>query len=71
MSKFKQYIVNTTLGSYEFSGKYLPERETNNWHYYECKDGMIMHFRKEHMVCVEESELEEDDGQLVNSTTQG
>jgi len=71
MPEFKQYIVNTMLGSYEFSGKYLPERETNNWHYYECKDGMIMHFRKEHMVCVEESELEENDGQLVNSTTQG
>jgi hypothetical protein len=71
MSEFKQYIVNTMLGSYEFSGKYLPERETNNWHYYECKDGMIMHFRKEHMVCVEESELEEEDGQLVNNTTQG
>lgn len=58
----KEYTIFTTSGEFSFIGKNLPERETNNWHYYECKGGVIMHFRKEHMVCVEESELEEEDG---------
>jgi hypothetical protein len=59
MSEFKKYTIVTTVNEFYFVGKHLPERETNNWHYYECNDGMIMHFRKEHMVCVNESEVEE------------
>lgn len=58
----KEYIIWTTQGQFDFIGKHLPEKEKQNWHYYERNDGAIVHFRKEHMVAIVESELEEDDG---------
>ena len=56
----KGYIILTTKERYGFVGKYLPGRETSNWHYYESDDGKILHFRKEHMICVEELPLPKD-----------
>ena len=46
------YRIITTSGEIEFTGKYRRDLEATHWHYYERKDGIIMHFRKEHMVCV-------------------
>lgn len=37
-----------------FVGKYRKDLETENWHYYEKKDGKLIHFRKDKMVAVEE-----------------
>lgn len=37
-----------------FNGKYLPELEKPNWHYYQTDDGYMIHCRKEHMLCVVE-----------------
>jgi hypothetical protein len=50
-----KYRIFTTHGEYHFTGMYLKERESNNWHYYETIEGDIIHFRKEHMVMVIES----------------
>jgi len=53
----KKYRIEVTTGSiWTFTGKHLPEREKPNWHYYQTSSGDMMHFRKEHMVCVEEKE---------------
>ena len=41
----------------DFVGNYLREREKDNWHYYETDKGEIFHFRKEHMVLVQESNI--------------
>ena len=53
----KQYHIQTVVEEYSFVGEYLREREKPNWHYYQTDDGRILHFRKEHMVCVIEAEL--------------
>jgi hypothetical protein len=45
-------IYFTNSQSIAFNGKHLQEREKPNWHYYATDDGMIIHCRKEHMVCV-------------------
>jgi hypothetical protein len=50
----KEIIIHTTVGKIEFEGKYRRDLEAVNWHYYERIDGTILHFRKEHMVYVEE-----------------
>lgn len=50
--------IYTAYGKIEFFGEYLPERERPNWHYYQRTDGAILHFRKEHMVCVIEEDVE-------------
>ena len=50
-----KYRIFTAYGEYNFTGMYLRERESNNWHYYETIEGDIIHFRKEHMVMVIES----------------
>lgn len=39
----------------KFTGRYLPERQSDNWHYYEGDDGRIYHFRKQNMTVVRES----------------
>lgn len=54
MKKISIYTTLETEGSEPFSfiGKHLPEKERPNWHYYEREDGAIIHFRKDHMVCV-------------------
>ena len=62
MDEMKHYTIFTTTIPYQFKGKHLPDRERPNWHYYQEEDGTIIHFRKEHMVAVMESELEEEDG---------
>jgi hypothetical protein len=52
-----KYTVQTITTKVEFMGKYLPDREKPNWHYYMGEFGAIYHFRKEHMVFVIEEEL--------------
>jgi hypothetical protein len=48
-----KYVINTIDGmSFEFNGKYRRDLEVKNWHYYERDDGIILHFRKEHIVSV-------------------
>ncbi len=56
----KQLCISTTVGDYNFIGKYLRDLEKPNWHYYGTNDGRILHFRKEHMVCVIEAEAIEE-----------
>ena len=36
----------------KFIGKYLPERQTDNWHYYEDNKWTIYHIKKSEMVAV-------------------
>lgn len=47
------YVVSTTAGKVRFTGKYRKDLETNNWHYWEQNNGIVIHFRKEHIVYVE------------------
>lgn len=52
----KYYDITVGLvggGVRNFRGRYLPELETNNWHYYEKNNGRIVHFRKDQMVYVD------------------
>ncbi len=58
MDKLKRILVATVAGNFRFTGKYLPERQKKNWHYYQAENGDIMHFRKEHMVAVTEGECD-------------
>ena len=46
------FRIITTSGETEFRGRYCRALEAKNWHYYEREDGVLLHFRKEHMVCV-------------------
>lgn len=62
MSEFKHIKILTTISEYNFIGKHLPDRQRPNWHYYQDKDGAIIHCRKEHMVMVIEKELEDKNG---------
>lgn len=62
MSEFKCIQLITSVMRHSFVGKHLPERERPNWHYYQDKDGSILHCRKEHMVMVIEKELEDENG---------
>ena len=52
----KSIEVTTTVGATRFKGKYRRDLETENWHYYEKDDGFLLHFRKSHLVAVEEME---------------
>ena len=56
MDNPKRITVYTTQGAHQIFGRHMPEREKPNWHYYEDQDGTILHCRKEHMVCVIESD---------------
>lgn len=49
--------IMTTKGNIKFVGRYLPEREEQNWHCYEDDVGTVFYFRKIYMVCVVESKL--------------
>lgn len=60
MGEFNLYLITTTTREFSFIGKHLPERERPNWHYYQDKDGPIYHFRKEHMITVQEMEIIEN-----------
>ena len=60
MGEFNLYLITTTARQFSFIGKHLPERERPNWHYYQDKDGGILHFRKEHMICVIESDVPDE-----------
>lgn len=53
----KEITITTTVGQIRFIGRYLPERQCPNWHYYEDDGSNIYHFRKEHMVFVIEEDL--------------
>ena len=62
MIELKNITIFTAVAKHNFIGKYLPERERPNWHYYQDKDGTIIHCRKDHMVMVIEKELENENG---------
>jgi hypothetical protein len=47
------YVISTVQGQVDFKGVYREDLQTANWHYYESENGHLLHFRKEHMVCVE------------------
>lgn len=51
-------IYTTDKVRHTFTGRYLPEREKPNWHYYETDKNEILHFRKEHIIMVVETGLE-------------
>lgn len=54
MSEWKKIVVVTTVGEFKFEGKHRPDLEKPNWHYYERSNGKFIHFRKEHMVLIDE-----------------
>ena len=55
MNEFKKIEILFITGKVmEFKGKYRPDLERPNWHYYEDMNGKILHCRKEHMVAVGE-----------------
>jgi len=54
----KKIYIQTTKGHFKFTGEYLRDREKSNWHYYRTAKNQILHFRKEHMVCVIESDIQ-------------
>lgn len=57
-SEVKNYTVFLTgEGRLTFKGRYLPERQRENWHYYIGDEGIIYHFRKEHMIAVIEEAI--------------
>ena len=62
MIEFTNITIFTVVAKHNFIGKYLPEMERPNWHYYQDKDGTIIHCRKDHMVMVIEKELENENG---------
>ena len=45
-------IILSSGDSVSFTGKYRRDLETKNWHYYEKEDGVLVHFRKQHMMAV-------------------
>lgn len=50
--KMVDFKIVTVRGAVKFRGRYRRDLEKPGWHYYERDDGIILHFRKEHMVCV-------------------
>jgi len=59
----KNIYIETTKGHFEFTGEYLRDREKPNWHYYRTNKNQILHFRKEHMVYVIESDIQNAEDQ--------
>jgi len=56
----KQVSITTTNDeTTTFIGEYQRAMEKPNWHYYRMEDGTLLHFRKEHMILVEEREIDE------------
>jgi len=56
----KQVSITTTNDeTTTFIGEYQRAMEKPNWHYYRMEDGTLLHFRKEHMILVEEREIYE------------
>ena len=55
MKEYKLISIYLITGeSKNFIGKYRRDLETNNWHYYEKNTGKLIHFRKEHMIYVDD-----------------
>ena len=55
MSEFKKTLFILATGhKMVYICKHRPDKEKPNWHYYEKLDGEFIHFRKEHMVMVED-----------------
>lgn len=52
MDDLVDFHIVTICGEISFKGRYRRALETKNWHYYEREDGLLLHFRKEHLVCV-------------------
>lgn len=44
----------------QFIDKYIGDKGTNNWHYYEDNEGQTFHFRKEHIISVAECAVDSD-----------
>lgn len=51
-------IFLTDKGKFSFYGRYLPERQKENWHYYLDDKGTVYHIKKEHMIAVIEEAKE-------------
>lgn len=49
-AKYKISIVGHA--PLEFIGRYVRELETNNWHYYERDDGIVIHIKKDGSMIV-------------------
>ena len=54
----KEITIYTANSSFTFIGKHRPDLEKTNWHYYEKHDGGLIHFRKEHMIVVDENQTQ-------------
>ena len=55
----KAYKIMTTQGEVSFTGRYRRELETSNWHDYEKENGVVIHFRKDHIVWVAGDSVED------------
>ena len=53
------YTVKTIKGKVTFRGRYRKDLETPNWHYYKTVDGVLIHFRKEHIVYIQGGTIQE------------
>ena len=51
---FKHLIIQMNDYAREGTYKFRRDLETDNWHYYEKRDGKLLHIRKDKMVCVDE-----------------
>ena len=57
--KMNKYTIGLVSGKeIEFWGRYRRDLETDNWHYYEKDDGIVMHFRKERLEFVDGDTVE-------------
>ena len=56
----KHYRISTISSVHVFTGWQRKDLDAQspNWHCYETTEGKIYHFRAEHMVVVEENEVE-------------
>ena len=50
MSRYKIVTINGAV--FEFYGRYVGERDTKNWHYYEREDGKMLHIAKSKLSAV-------------------
>lgn len=56
--QMSDYTIATLYGEISFTGRYCPEIKSDSWHYYEKRNGTVIHFRKDHMVYVDGVHIE-------------
>ena len=57
--RYNLYFDSSAKNNLEVEGWYRRDLEKPNWHYYEAKDGVIIHCRKEHILFVVEEEIKD------------